>query len=319
MDARDARIVTELDRNPKMSEKELGKKLHLSQQVVSYRIKKLFEEKAITKITPIFDLNRLGLEHYRIFFRLNQISEQKRKVLFDYIKKQPQVFWAARIGGRYDLLLVLFVKNYLEFDSFIEHMNKAFPNTFRDHLAVYGLYHEYYVHKHFKHTVNPDPIAYYTYVKSEEVDDLDVKVMQLLKDNARQSSLSIGQQLGVSYKTVQNRIKSLVERKILLGYRIFIRSEEFKPFIVLLSFKEYSKQKEQKLLTELRLHQNITQTVRLFGRWQLFAHVRINDIEALQQLLIQLRERHDLIDEYELIPVFEDISINVLPLSGTES
>ena len=268
MDERDKKILAELDRNPRISEKKLGRKLRLSQQVVSYRITKLIDDKTISKITPIYDLNALGLEHYRVFFRFHQISDKTRHAIFEYLKKQTPVFWAARIGGRYDLLVVLFVKNYLYFDRFMESLVKEFPNTFRDYEAVYGLYHEYYVHKYLAHAKTPEPLAYYTYNPPQTIDGLDTKIMHAIKENGRQSALSIGQKLGVTYKTVQNRLKSLQKRKILLGYRVFTRSEEFKSFIALISFKEYSKQKEERLITELRAHKNITQCVRLFGKWQ---------------------------------------------------
>lgn len=228
------------------------------------------------------------------------------------MKKDQKVFWAARIGGRYDLTVVIFVKSYLDFDDFIEKLMSSFPGLFRDYEASYGLYHEYYVHKHLTPKCE-SVISYHTGVPTEQIDELDRKILSIMKSNARMPALAIAQKIGVNYKTVQNRIHSLGQRKILLGYRLFIRSDEYKPYIVLLSFKEYSKQKEKKLVSELRLDKNATQTIRLFGRWHLLMHVRISDIEALQQMIIGLRERHDIIDEYEMIPVFEDITINVFP------
>jgi len=311
MDATDRKLLVQLDKDPRMTEKALGKTLRISQQVVSYRLKKLYEKGELLKIAPSLDLARLGLEHYRIFFKFHKVVRQKQ--LFEFLKKHPRVFWAARIGGKYDLVIVFFVKDYLEFDAFLEELNSAFPSMFRDYDASYGLYHEYYGHK----TLNKKAPLYLsskTGVPVEKIDDLDKKVLMKMKNDVRQSSLSVGQKLGVSYKTVQNRMRALRERKIILGSRIFISSADSERFIVLLSFRNYAKKKETTLMTELRMHENVTQAVRLFGKWDLFLHVRAKDMEDIQNVLIDLREKYDLIDEFELVPVFEDININVLPL-----
>ena len=97
----------------------------------------------------------------------------------------------------------------------------------------------------------------------------------------------------------------LKKNKIILGYRIFIRSVEEKPLVILLSFKNYSLGQEKQLINYLRTKKEITQSLRLFGIWNMFIHVREKDIENVQRLLIELRDKFDIIDDYEIIPVFE--------------
>jgi DNA-binding Lrp family transcriptional regulator len=57
-----------------------------------------------------------------------------------------------------------------------------------------------------------------------------------------------------------------------------------------------------------------TQVVRLFGIWNLFIHLRSENNEEVQKILIDLRDKFEIIDNYEIIPIFEDISINLMPL-----
>jgi DNA-binding Lrp family transcriptional regulator len=106
----------------------------------------------------------------------------------------------------------------------------------------------------------------------------------------------------------------LEKKGIILGYRLFFKSVEHKPFLILLSFKNYSTEKEKKLIAYVARKDSITQTLRMFGIWNLFLHIRIEDIEKLQNLIIEIRDKFDIIDNYELIPVFEDISIDLLPV-----
>lgn len=312
MDKIDKKLFKELDINPKTPLSRLGRKLRISQQVANYRLKRLFKEKHITKLGTIINLKALRQEHYRVFFTFNSRKQYSDDRLFSYLKNKKGVYWAARIGGKYDLLIVLFVFDFEEFDKFIDDFNHNFPGLIKDYKSCYVLDHYIYRHKYF--SKNYSRINYGYNDKIIDIDDLDYYILNKIKDDCRISSLDISRGKDVSYKTIINRIKSMEKNKVILGYRMFVKSKDYKPFIVLFSFKNYSRATEKKLLSYLKQNDNITQVVRLFGLWNLFIHVRIEDNEKLQNLIIVLRDKYDIIDNYEIIPVFEDVSINLLPL-----
>lgn len=143
---------------------------------------------------------------------------------------------------------------------------------------------------------------------------MDNSVLRMLKDNCRQSALEMSFGKEVSYKTIINRIRSLELRRVILGYRMFMHSADNKPFVVLFSFKNYATSSEKQVLKYLEQLDCVTQTVRLFGIWNLFVHVRLEDLEKLQEMVIMLRDKFEMIDNYEIIPIFEDIAINVYPV-----
>lgn len=313
MDRIDEKLLIELDKNPKISTSKLGKKLRISQQVASYRLKRLFDDKIITQLGTIINLKSLHQEHYRIFFTFNSKKQYKEQAIFDYLRNKNCVYWAARIGGKYDLLVVLFVFDFEQLDRFIDDFNKEFPGLIKDYKSCYALEHRLYKHKYLskdysliKYGYNDEPV---------DIDELDHYILERIKDDCRLSSLKLADKKDVSYKTIINRIKSLEKRKVILGYRVFIKSSQHNPFIVLLSFKDYSKNDENRLLAYLGAADNVTQLVRLFGLWNLFIHVRIDDNEQLQKFIIELRDKFSIIDDYEIIPVFEDIAINLFPIS----
>ena len=69
-------------------------------------------------------------------------------------------------------------------------------------------------------------ISYGTGVRVETLDDLDWKILNAIKDNCRLSALSLGQKFKVTYKTIQNRLKKLQEKKIIIGHRIFLKDDK---------------------------------------------------------------------------------------------
>lgn len=312
MDKIDEKILKVLDAQPRIPVSSLARKVRISQQVADYRIKRLTTTGMITTMGTIINLKALGLEQYRIFFTFNARKEIKIRTVFDYLRQRRGIYWAARVGGRYDLLVVLFVKDFAEFDEFIDSFNSTFTGLIKDYKGCYGLDHVLYRHKFISDTEGVMKYGYNDVRVS--IDVIDIRILGEMKSNCRAHLLELGASAGVSYKTIGHRIKKLEEKNVILGYRIFIRSTERAPFVVLFSFKNYSRSEEKRLLGFLGRDIGITQVVRLFGVWNLFVHVRMENLERLQEFIITVRDVFTIIDEYEIIPVFEDIAINLFPV-----
>lgn len=312
MDKIDEKIIKELDENPRTYLTQLAKKVRISQQVADYRIKRMLQKRDIIKFGTVVNLKSLQQEHYKIFFTFESHKKYSNEEIFDFLKKRKGVYWSARIGGKYDLHITLFVFDFEELDQFIDEFNKKFPDLVKDFKTCYVLEHFMYNHKFFNSKARKINYGYKDLIV--KIDSLDKQILEKIKDNCRLSAFEIAKGKNISYKTVLNRIKSLEKRKIILGYRLFIKSTNFKPYIVLISFKDYSKDEEKKLLNYLGDHHALTQTVRLFGIWNLFLHVRTKSAEHLQEIIIDFRNKFNIIDEIEIIPIFEDVTINLMPL-----
>ena len=314
MDKIDKKIVHELDKDPRISLTKLASAVRISQQVADYRLKRLFKEGFITKLSAIINLRALRLEHYRIFFTFSAKRTYTNEQIFSFLRQREGVYWAARIGGKYDLLVTLFVFDFEEHDRFIEDFTKTFPSLLKDYKSCYGLEHMFFGHKFLGNSSTS--LSYGQSKDSVRIDSLDMHILNKLKENCRLSSLEIAKGTKVSYKTILSRIRRLEEKNVILGYRMFISSQEQRPFVLLFSYKEYSRQKEKRLISYLQEERHVTQLIRLYGTWNLFVHLRMENDEKLQQLLVELRDGFDIIDTYEIIPIFEDIAINLLPTSA---
>src|SRR3989338_4494349 len=130
---KDKKILEQLDLDSKISTSRLAKNVRLSQQVVDYRIKKLIENGIIRQFGTIFNLSKIGFEQYRVLFELSSVGEKEKNEIINYLKNHNKVYWAAIVGGKWDLFVVLFIKNYEEFDDFLDELFKKFPNMIKDY------------------------------------------------------------------------------------------------------------------------------------------------------------------------------------------
>lgn len=320
LDLKDTKILQELDINPRIRVSKLAKKVRLSQQVVDYRIRKLQENEVITHFGTIINLSKMGYKQYRTLFQFNNITEEVKHKLINYLTGHNKVYWAAIIGSKWDLFVVVFVENYEEFENFLDKLFNKFPNVLKDYEALNVLYHEFYNHKFLQLDKTPFTIKMdLASNKLINLDKIDLCILSQIKANSRLSSLEIAKKCDVSYKTIQNRIKNLERDNIISGYRVFLRSEKYnyKAYLLLISFYSYGRDVEKKMLNYARNNEFITQATKLFGRWSLLFHIRIKNERELQNLIIEIRNKYSIIGDYEIIPIFEDISIDHFPMSKT--
>ena len=271
---KDKKILEQLDLDSKISTSRLAKNVRLSQQVVDYRIKKLIENGIIRQFGTIFNLSKIGFEQYRVLFELSSVGEKEKNEIINYLKNHNKVYWAAIVGGKWDLFVVLFIKNYEEFDDFLDELFKKFPNMIKDYEALYVLYHELYQHKYLHKDKNNLRSIKLNLANPGEIiklDKTDLIILDQIKNNCRLSSLEISKKANISYKTVQNRIKNLEEKGLIQGYRLFSKGEkyDYNAYLLLISFSSYGREAEKRILSYSKSNESITQAFRVFGRWSL--------------------------------------------------
>jgi Lrp/AsnC family leucine-responsive transcriptional regulator len=126
------------------------------------------------------------------------------------------------VQGQWDLVIIVWARDIYEFEKF-----------WLDFVQRYGQYVErhwmsiflQYVHLN-KRFLSPreSTLRVYTVGQSsrEKIDDLDIKILQALSENARCPLLEFEKKLKQSYKVIAYRIKRLEKKGVILGYRAFI-------------------------------------------------------------------------------------------------
>ena len=316
LDVKDLKILKELDVDPRIQTTKLAKKVRLSQQVVDYRIKKLVEQGIITSFGSVFNFSKIDYSQYRILFTFGSVDEVKRNAVIEHLKNDNNVFWISSVGSKWDLFVIIFVNNYDMFENFLDELFNKFPKVLSDYDALYVPYHEFYRHK-FLNEKNTQAISINFSDKANiELDDIDKNILKQVKNNCRVSSLEVGNKCDVSYKTVQNRIKKLEENKFIVGYRLFLNSEQlgYSAYLILFPFTSYGRGEEKKLFSYARQHKLITQVSKLFGGWSLLFHIRTKTRRELQELLIEMRNFHPSLGQPEIIPVFDNFKVKNMPV-----
>ena len=247
LDKKDKKILYELDRNARQSLTRIGKKVGLPKNVVSYRIKRLEQTGVIKNYYASVDASRLGYFSIRFYLSFQNTAPKIENEIMDYFVNNSNTWWVASAEPLYDATIIIWVKDI-----------KDFYNFWEETLTKYGLYfqksfHSIYVQAvHYKYEYllsrkakqdKPDLIGGN---KEITIDKLEMKILQLLANNARMPITEIAEKLSSTVKIVQYRLKKLLEQKIIIGFRanIDFTKLEFQNYRLNLYLSDYSQKKK---------------------------------------------------------------------------
>ena len=121
------------------------------------------------------------------------------------------------------------------------------------------------------------------------IDELDRRLIGLLRDDARLPSAALARRLGVSRGTVQNRIDRLMSSGVLLGFTARLRGDaEGAPVRAIMSIEVRSAD-TRAVVAALRRMPDVGRIHSTNGRWDLVAEINAGDLAALDRALTEIR------------------------------
>ena len=120
LDETDLQILRTLQKNAKLTTKELADKVHLTPTPVFERQKRLERRGYIKKYVAVLDADKLGLG-LQVFckVKLKQINHEIADSFTRHIKRVPEVTECYNTSGAYDYLLKVRVRDMREYQEFV--------------------------------------------------------------------------------------------------------------------------------------------------------------------------------------------------------
>ncbi len=324
----DFKFLLELDKSCREPISAITKKIKLSQQLGSYKIKNYEEEGLILSFNAFIDYVRFGYLNFRVYFKINYLSEERFSGLLKTLHDHDTITELIECGGKYDIIAVFATTNPSEFNKRLKELITKNPMQLKNYVILTTVVTHYYDRPYLgqagKNTVNlfRDPTESDIIIGGDrsfiKLNRRDKTIIELLQSDARLSSVYIGKKIKKDPKTVRLRINTLKERNIIKGFRpVFnVQNVEFIVNKILLKYHNLSVEKEQELLTFCKYNPNIVELIKVFGEWDLELTVETKTREEFRKVYISIREKfEDLLSDFESFPVFKTHKKEFLPMS----
>jgi DNA-binding Lrp family transcriptional regulator len=294
LDKKNRRIIKELFRNARQSYSYIAKQVGLSKEVVAYRIKGMLDQKILLRFNTVIDVNKLGFETYLVYVRLRNIDVAKEEEILSSFAKNPNTAWVVKCLGRYDCILKVFVQKY----SDIAYLMDAWKATYIKYIDTYTI--DILVFD------DPIPLSFlyekkrkevYTLAHSDSIPvnlhKLDYKILSTLAQNARMPIADIGRRNCLSRDQVVYHLRLLEKKKIIKLYRpstrVGMKKLGYMWFFVRLDLSVLSSSVEKQLESFLANTLYVTYLYRTIGSSSINIELRVQNMEQLQALLMDLR------------------------------
>ncbi len=309
LDTIDRKILSELDKNSRIPASILAKKVKKSREAVKYRIQQLQSKGVIQKFITSIDPNKLGNYMFKIYLKLENIPDEREK-FFNELKRNKDVYWMGISDGAFDIVFAILSKSIPEGYDKINFLLSSWEHIIVARVLGTMVDTTQYHKKFFLAEKDSKPIVIAGAVVENEVDELDMKILRILANDARISLTELARKVDSTIEIVRGRIKSLTDKGIILSYRISVDFNllglEF--FKAIIYFKSLSEKDERALYEWMRVHPNSLYYIRSIAPWQAEFEFAVENYQHFNSIINELRKAFPkVIRNYEhLIMIYEN-------------
>jgi len=249
IDLKDRKILYQLNINCRQSNTQIGKKIGLKKDVVSYRIKRMEEKGVITGYWTNIDSYRFGYQVYRYYIITQNATSTKKEEIIQKIADYKNTWVTGGIKGNYDIVAIIWVKSIPEFYNFWDDFNEKYGDYFAE--KIFSIYLQADVYplsfllddfpksdrENPQHAGANDPI---------DISKDDFKLLNEIASNARIPLVELANKLNCSSQSANYKLKNLMKKGIIQGFRtgINIKKLDLEHYKVDIWLKEISKRRK---------------------------------------------------------------------------
>ncbi len=317
IDKKDREILYQLDLNSRQSFLKIGKNVGLPKTVVAYRVNKLKELGVIKNFYTAIDAFKLGYNSFRIYLVFQYTTQDIEKEIIDYFGKNKLNWWTISAEGRFDLALIMWVKDTNDFYAFWEETLRKYRDYFQEqqfsvYIQLYSYPHSYLLDDTAKSNRTRFEIT--GGGKQVETDDLDFQILRLIAPNARMPMKDIANQLNSTISIVNYRIKKMIDAEVIQGFKTnidftILGYQFFKADIYLQDYKQRGN-----IINYVKTNPHLVRIDRSVGISDLELEFHVKSLNQFHEIMKDICNKfHNIIKQYKYVYASKLHYMNYMP------
>ncbi|MCK5233601.1 MAG: Lrp/AsnC family transcriptional regulator [Candidatus Aenigmarchaeota archaeon] len=292
---KDRKILKELFDDGRLPFSVIAKRVGLSKEVVNYRVKKLIEKRILIRFNTVIDVSKLGWQIYFINIRLRNIDDVVEEEIIKLMANHPNIAQVLKCIGTYDLVLKVFVKDYIEANNLM----KSIEVKFKTHIAEYAIdFVEQEVTIPLPFLYEPFKIKEYQSIPKKDtnkvsVSSIDLQILKTVSHDARMPVADIAKKTGISRELARHHLKKLEKNNVIIKYRPSAwsgtKSIGYSWYLVMLKLNELNKTTEKKLQSYILNNLNMTYYYKCMGTHDIMFEIRPKTSDELNNVIMKMR------------------------------
>ncbi|MBU0963024.1 MAG: Lrp/AsnC family transcriptional regulator [Nanoarchaeota archaeon] len=315
LDLKDKKILTILDKDSRLSNSQIAKRVGLSKPAIEYRLNRFEQNKVIFAYYSVTDFTKLGYSQYKIYFKFQDITLEDEKDIKDYWVKDKNSVWVAQIRGRWDLAVSILARSNFEFGRILNKFMNQYSKFILEKDVLLIEYSPVYAREYLIET-KPSEFVYGIPSKIYELDGTDKKILKELSNDARINIVDLSKKTNLTRDIINYRLKKLIKDKIIVQYRCYLNLQNLglNHYKLIFRTKNFDEEAEKKIKLYIAQHKKATQFLKLIGSWDLEIEFETENEDELYKILNEIRkEFSNIIRDFDILRITETYKYNYFP------
>src|SRR3989338_3214729 len=184
LDLTDKKILAELDKNCRISNAQLAKKVHKSREAVKYRIQQLQKNGILQGFITSINPNKLGYHMFKVYLKLENIPNEREK-FFEELKQNQDIYWYGISDGVFDVVFAILSKSITEYFEKINFLLSKWEHIIISKVLGTMVDTTQYSKKFFINDKDVQSVVFGGDIFDNKIDELDYKILTILANEAR--------------------------------------------------------------------------------------------------------------------------------------
>lgn len=314
IDTKDRKIIEQLEANVRQSNNQIARKVGLSKDAVSYRIKNLEKRALIKGYYSVLNISKLGYLTFKLMVTFQNTTSEIENEILNYLKNEKNIGWVVNCDGYYNLMVVGWFENRFNFNRFMDHFLEKYSAFIKErHLLMITENHSCQKNYLFQKQMIP-PDIYYGEEFKIELDNKDFKILKLLSENSRRPLNEISVETGLTAEAVSHRIKRLQQNGVIQSFRPIIDASMlgYQYYNVLFKLRRFDH--ISKIFYFFRTCPNIIYFAKYFGNYDLGIDVEVEDSQQLRELMKKIKDQFsEDIESSNSVLIYKEHKLSYMP------
>lgn len=313
---KDKKLIYFLDQKSRATNKELAKKIGLTEQAIGYKLKRLEEKGIIKKYVTFINTISLGYTHYKVFIKLHNMNEAKEEKLIKALVSNPNIRWVSSTSGKYDLSFSVLAKAPHEFISIYQSIEARFGVHIIEKNIVTAVVGPGFTRDYLVDKKQSKKFEYTAVNAFHPIDDIDKKILKAIAQDARKNIVTIADEIKSSVDVVKYRLKKLKEHKIITGFTIQLDLEKigYEYYSIFFYTHNVNEEIERQMIQFAYFHPNILFAVKTIGSYDFQFELEVQSYKELEENLKAFRKQFaSHIRDFEILRVTRQYKYDFYP------
>jgi len=283
------KIISLLETNCRMSASKISKITNLSPEGVIKIIQRLINRKIILKFNAKINYSKLGYELYSAHIKLVKSDNLAIQEIKNILKKYACCNWFNFCEGEYDLLLGFRISSSDDKIKMGQLFSDISEYVMEKEISI--IFNAYELSTSFMDKPKKVFTIFDQAVKKENIDEQQLKLMKVIKENSRAKILNLAKELNMSPKTIAEKIKNF-EKNNIVGYKtkLNLAALGFQPCIALIMLNNYDEKDYNKFLSYCSNKNCVNYFIKQVGMYDIELTINTEDINAFYEFVNEIKD-----------------------------